>query len=181
MQRDNGGSHGTLESLAGNTDSDAGTSAMKSCNSHWLWHRSNKDYVGLTVMDADSKKALARVSFQRKIPANSSTGRRSMTRLPSEDLMLLKELTNPVVQGGYKLRIRYAVAEAEENTSRFFCLQQFERILGFTCPWERPEVHFVLCTLAELLKPTSCRPESRVLSTILNPMDTLAPLGCRAA
>ena len=136
--------------------------------STWLWHRCNKDYVGLTVLGGD-RRALAEVSFHKKLTANSATGRRNMTKLPAEDLTLLWELASPLVPG-YRLKLRYT------DGCDYFTLQALEQQLGITCPWNVADAHFVLCTTAELFSiQGSCVNRIQYIFCILYTVDCGLP------
>ena len=65
-----------------------------------------------------------------------------MTKLPAEDLTLLRELASPLVPG-YRLKLRYT------DGCEYFMLQALETQLGITCPWNVAHAHFVLRATAE--------------------------------
>ena len=69
------------------------------------------------------RRALAEVPFHKKLTANSATGRRNMTKLPAEDLTLLRELASPLVPG-YRLKLRYT------DGCEYFMLQALETTAG---------------------------------------------------
>ena len=122
-----------LSSVAGQGASKQGLYCLPSKGIFYFWKRVGTGYTGITIRDVGGKTDICDADFSYSVVAASSTsGRRTNTNLPVEDLPLLKE---ECCNSNLVMEIKRGIV-LESCVPSPCTVKDLEQVLGMSFPWD---------------------------------------------
>ena len=118
-----------------------GTYVLPTSGTLWMWRRDEMGYHGLIVRSSAQNADICTASFGCVVVASSaSRGRRTNTRLPVEDLKLLRDETSAPT---FLLSVESSGILEDEAVPDKLSFSQLEVLLAMRCPWDSAQKHWV--------------------------------------